>query len=172
VFKQRLARRIALIGVRHDGADEFFGVAAIAENSCALGGMLLVRGVVGVGPALVIKIVQQSGKSPEFFIGAGFASVGADTGFYGQHVLAQRFGLRVFTDKIPGFFAGWQESFLHVHSNDYWSTASVERESSRLQVKSPRVNAGQETQAVQLSTTTHFPQLFEAPAPEPLNNPQ
>jgi len=122
VLERGLARRVAVISVRHDGTDEFFGVVLLPENFCAFGGMFAVRGVVSVGPALVIEIVEQGREAPELFIGAGFAGVGADAGFYGEHVLAQGFGFRVFADEIPSVFAGWQEKFLRVDSNVYWST--------------------------------------------------
>ena len=84
--------------------------------------MFAVRGVVSVGPALVIEIVEQGCQAPELFIGGGFAGVGADAGFNSEHVLAQGFGLCVFADKIPSVFAGWQEKFLRADSNVYWST--------------------------------------------------
>jgi hypothetical protein len=74
--------------------------------------MFAVRGVVGVGPALVIEIVNQSSEAPEFFVSARFAGVGADASFYCQHVFAERFRLRVFADKFPGVFARWQKKFL------------------------------------------------------------
>ncbi len=41
-----------------------------------------------IGPAFVIEIVEQCGKAPAFFVGTGFARVGADTCFHGKHVLA------------------------------------------------------------------------------------
>jgi hypothetical protein len=66
----------------------------------------------GVGPTFVVKIVQQSGEAPELFASARFTSIGADASFYGQHMFAQRFRLRVFADKVPGVSAGWQEFSL------------------------------------------------------------
>jgi len=44
VFERRLARRVAVIGVGHDGANEFFGVAALAEEFLRLRGMFRGRG--------------------------------------------------------------------------------------------------------------------------------
>src|SRR4029077_11267775 len=99
---------------------------------------------------------QQGREPPEFFVGTGFAGVSTDASFDGQHVLAQRFGLRVFADKIPGVFAGRQEWFLRVHSNIYWSTGIAERENNRRKLR-VEVYVCQETQAVQLLTITHFP---------------
>src|SRR5438477_10398927 len=85
----------------------------------------------GVGPTLVVEIVQQRRDSPRLFVGASFAGVGADAGFYCQHVFAQRFGLRVFAYQFPGVFAGWQKKFLRVHSNVYWSTGTRKSKGAR-----------------------------------------
>src|SRR5258708_2567350 len=71
-----------------------------------------VGGVMRVGPALVIEMVYQSSEAREGFVSARFASVGADASFYGQHVFAQRFRLRVFADQIPGVSARWQGKCL------------------------------------------------------------
>src|SRR5260370_34667923 len=122
MFERSLARGVAVIGVGHDCADQFFGIASFAQDLRAFGRMPLIGKVFGVRPALVIKIVKQGSESPKFFVGAGFARVGADAGFYGEHVLAQRFGFCVFADKIPSVFAGWQEKFLRLDSKHYWST--------------------------------------------------
>ena len=54
-----MARDAGIIGVRKDGADDFVRVAALAEYFRAFRGMLRVGGVCVVGPALVIKIVEQ-----------------------------------------------------------------------------------------------------------------
>ena len=70
MLERSLARRVAVIGVRHDGTDEFFGVVLFPQNFCAFGRMLAVRGVVSVGPALVIEIVEQSCEAPELIVGA------------------------------------------------------------------------------------------------------
>jgi hypothetical protein len=91
--------------VGEDGADDFFGVTLLAKNLGACGGVLLVRGVGLVGPALVVEIVEQSGDTPELFIGAMLAGVGADAGFHRQHVLAETLRLRVFAQELPGLFA-------------------------------------------------------------------
>src|SRR5438477_6780930 len=98
MFERTLARRVGVIGVGYDGANDFFRVAAFAEDFCAFGGMFAVGGVIGVGPALVIEIVQQGGDAPEFFVGTGFAGIGPDAGLDRQHVLAQGFRLREFAN--------------------------------------------------------------------------
>jgi len=48
-----------------------------------------------VGPALVVKVVEQSGDAPEFLVRAVLAGVGAQA-LTAKHVLAEAFGLRVF----------------------------------------------------------------------------
>ena len=106
VLERRLARDTGIVRMRENGADNFFGVAQLAEDLCAFGGMLLVCGVGVVGPAFVVEIVEQGGEAPEFFVGAVLAGVGADAGFDGEHVFAQAFGLGVFAEKFPGVVAG------------------------------------------------------------------
>src|ERR1700687_2506415 len=83
VLEWRSARHVAVVGVRENGADDFLGVALLAKNLGAFGGVLFVRGVGLVGPAFVRAIVQEGREPPELFIGAVLASVGADAGFYG-----------------------------------------------------------------------------------------
>jgi len=51
-----------------------------------------------IGPALVIEIVEQGGEAPGFFVGTGFAGVGADAGFDGKHMFAEAFGSGVLTE--------------------------------------------------------------------------
>ena len=113
VLERSLPRNVAVVGVRKNGADEFCRVAPFAKNSSALGGMFLVRGVSGVGKFLVVEVVEQRGESPKVFIGARFFGVGANAGFDGEHVFAQRFGLREFADEFPGVFAGRQSDVRH-----------------------------------------------------------
>lgn len=86
VLERSLPRDAGVIGVRENGADEFFAVAVFAKDFGAFGGVFAVGRVVVVGPAFVVEIVQESGEAPEIFIGAVFAGVGADTGFDGEHV--------------------------------------------------------------------------------------
>ena len=106
VFEGSLARSVAIAGVGENGADDFFGVAAFAEDFGAFGGMFAVGRVVGIGPAFVIEIVKEGGEAPGFLVGAVFAGVGADTGFDGEHVFAEGFGLGEFADDVPSVFAG------------------------------------------------------------------
>ena len=123
VLEGSLSRDAAIVGVGDDGADDFLGVAEFAEDFGAFGGMFLVRGVIVVGPALVVEIVKESGEAPSFFVGAVFAGVSADAGFDSQHVFAQGFGLGVFADEFPGIFASRQSKPpLRCKANIYLST--------------------------------------------------
>jgi hypothetical protein len=106
VFEGSLARRVAIAGMGEDGADDFFGVAVFAEDLGAFGGVLAVGGVVGVGPALVVEVMENGGEAPGIFVGAVFAGIGAHAGFDGEHVFAEGFGLGEFADKFPGVVAG------------------------------------------------------------------
>ena len=53
--------------MREDSTDEFFAVAVLAKDFGAFGGMLAVGGVVVVGPALVVEVVEERGKGPRDF---------------------------------------------------------------------------------------------------------
>src|SRR6266478_5466534 len=70
VLKRGLTGHVAVVCVGEDGADDFLGVALLAKNLGAFGGVLLVRGMSFVGPALVVEIVEQSGDAPEFLVRA------------------------------------------------------------------------------------------------------
>jgi hypothetical protein len=109
VLERGFARDSAIVGVSDDGADDFFGVAAFTQEFGAFGGMFLVGSVIVVGPAFVIEIMEERGQAPSLFVGAVFASVGPDAGFHRQHVLAQRFGLRIFTNQLPSIVSGRHE---------------------------------------------------------------
>ena len=61
--------------MREYGADQFLAVAALAKDFCAFGGVLAVGGVVIIWPALVVEIVQKSGKAPKFLVATVFAGV-------------------------------------------------------------------------------------------------
>ncbi len=105
VLERGLAGDVAVVCVGEDGADDFLGVALLAKDFGAFGGVLFVRSVRFVGPALVVEVVEQSGDAPEFLVRAVLAGIGADAGFHGQHVLAEALGLRVFAQELPGVFA-------------------------------------------------------------------
>ena len=105
VFQRRLAGNVAVVRVGEDGAGDFLGVPALSEDFGAFGRMLAVGGVVGVGPALVIEVVEERGEAPGVFVGAVLTGIGANAGFDGEHVLAEAFGLGEFADDVPGVFA-------------------------------------------------------------------
>jgi len=89
VLERRLARDAGIVRVREDRANNFFGVAALAQNFRAFRGMSRVGGMFVVGPALVIEVMEQRRDAPNLFISALLACVCTDAGFDGQHVLAQ-----------------------------------------------------------------------------------
>ena len=99
-----MARNARVVGVREDGANDFFRVSALAENLGALGGMSLIGKMLLIRPAFVVEVVKESGNTPDIFIGAMFARIGADAGFNGEHVFAKAFRLSEFAKKIPGIF--------------------------------------------------------------------
>ncbi len=105
MLERALPRDVAIIRVRKNRANNFLRVAALSKNPRAFRGMLLVGCVRFVGPALVIKIMEQRSDTPNLFVRAGLPRVGAHARFHGQHVLAQAFRLRVFAQEFPGVFA-------------------------------------------------------------------
>src|ERR1700688_5152896 len=97
MFERSLARHVAILGVRYDGANHFFRVAALAQDRRSSRGMFFGGAVRVIGPALVVEVMQQGGESPEFFLGAGLSRIGAHAGLYSQRMFAQAFVLCVFT---------------------------------------------------------------------------
>ncbi len=67
--------------------------------------MLAVRRMLGVGPALVIEVVEERGEAPGIFISALLPGVGPHASFDGQHVFSEAFGLGEFANDFPGVFA-------------------------------------------------------------------
>ena len=102
VLQRSLARNAGIFRVGKNGADELFAVAVLAEDFGAFGGMLTVRRVIVVGPALVVEVVEEGGEAPEIFVGAVFSGVGANAGFDGEGMFLQAFALGVFAEQIPG----------------------------------------------------------------------
>ena len=96
MFEGSLARHVAVFGVRNDGANHFFRIAALAQDRRSARGMFFRGAVRVIGPALVVEVVQQGGEAPEFFLGAGLSRVCAHAGLDRQRVFAQAFVLRVF----------------------------------------------------------------------------
>ena len=63
--------------------NDFFGVAALAENLRAFVGVLFRWVMFGIGPALVVEIVEQAGQAPGVLVAAELSGVGANAGFDG-----------------------------------------------------------------------------------------
>ena len=80
-----------IVGMRADRVDYFLGIARGAQD-----GRALQRMIGGIGPALVIEIVQEADDAPGFFIGAMFFGVGAHGDFDRLHVAHQAGVLDVF----------------------------------------------------------------------------
>src|SRR3990172_2722219 len=87
--------------MRKNGTDQFLRVPTFPQNDRALRGVFLSGMVAVVGPAFIVKIVEQGGEPPEFFVVAELAGIGADTGFDGQGMLAQAIACSEFTEKVP-----------------------------------------------------------------------
>lgn len=65
VFEWRLTRDAGVVGVREDGTNKLFAVTMRAEDFSAFSGMFTVGGMVVVGPALVVEVVEEGGEGPE-----------------------------------------------------------------------------------------------------------
>ena len=86
-----------IIGVRLDGVNHVFRIAALFQNLGALQRM-----VRRVGPALVIEVVQQADNAPCLRVFAEFARIGAHGGFDSKHVLDQARVFCVFLQEGEG----------------------------------------------------------------------
>jgi hypothetical protein len=60
--------------------NDFLGIAALAENLRALVGVLLCCVMLGIGPALVVEIVEQAGQAPGVLVASELLGVGANAG--------------------------------------------------------------------------------------------
>jgi hypothetical protein len=120
VLELGFARDARVIGVGKDGANQFRGIAVFAQDFGAFGGMLAVGGVVIVGPALVVEIVEERGEAPEVFVGTEFAGVIANARFDSEHVLAERVGLGVLAEKVPGVVASRHEDIVRQARRRKW----------------------------------------------------
>src|SRR6202041_3051731 len=102
VIERRDARHAGIAGVAEDCVNDLFGVATLAEDRRAFVGVLFRRVMFGVGPALVIEIVEETGKAPSVFVATELSGVGANAGFDGEGMFSQAFALGVFAEQIPG----------------------------------------------------------------------
>jgi len=84
-----------------DRVNDFFGVAALAENLRAFVGVLFRRVMFGIGPAFVVEIVKQARQAPGAFVATELLGVSANAGFNGQGMFSQAFALCVFAEQIP-----------------------------------------------------------------------
>ena len=94
--------------MRFDGVNHVLGVASLAEDLRTFEGM-----VRGIGPALIVEIVQQPDDAPFLFVFVQLAGIGPHRRFDGQHVLAQALALRVLTNQ--------RKCVVAVHASGYKS---------------------------------------------------
>src|SRR4029077_4310748 len=99
-IERRDARNAGIAGMAKDRVNDFLGVTALTENLRAFVGMLFRRVMLGIWPALVIKIVKQAGEAPGVFVAAELSGIGANAGFDGESMFEKAFALRVFAEKI------------------------------------------------------------------------
>ena len=84
VIEGRDARHAGVAGVAEDRVNDFFGVAALAENLRAFVGVLFRRVMFGIEPAFVVEIVKQSRQAPSAFVTAELLGVSPNAGFDGK----------------------------------------------------------------------------------------
>src|SRR6266853_6547263 len=118
-----LARNVAIVGMRNDRADQLVRISTLAKNFRTSRRVLSGRAMRIVGPAFVVEIMQQCGQSPEFFIGAGPARIGAHTCFDGQCMLAQIFVLCVFAEQSPGVVSSWHGPLPRKNTGEHTATS-------------------------------------------------
>src|SRR5207249_337882 len=73
-----------VVRVRLNGVDYIRRIAALGKNLSAFKRMIR-----RVGPALIIKVVQQANQTPLLFVFAEFASIRSHRGLHREHVAAQ-----------------------------------------------------------------------------------
>ena len=86
----RFARRVGVLAVREDRADDEFRTAARAQNLGAAKRMILQIGIL-----LVVEIVQQRDDAPHFFVFAERARIATHRGLDGERMLPQALALGV-----------------------------------------------------------------------------
>ena len=90
------------VGVAGDRVDHLLRPVELLEQP-QRGARMAVLGVVEVGVALVVEVVDEAGHGPQLLVAAALAGVGDHGRLDPEQVLAQRLGLDPFADQIPGF---------------------------------------------------------------------
>src|SRR5690242_12147064 len=85
-----------------DRVNHLFGITLLPQDRSSGIGMLLSGVVRVIRPFFVVKVVEQTRKSPKFFVSAELSSVGADTSFDSERVFAQAIACCVFAKQLPG----------------------------------------------------------------------
>jgi hypothetical protein len=101
LLELRVPLHVQVLRVREDGLDELLWIALLAEDRSAVLRMLVESGV-----DLVVEVVEEGGRAPEFLVLAEVASVPADRRFDGERVPSQGLGLRVLREGLPRSLAG------------------------------------------------------------------
>ena len=84
-----------------DGVDHLLRPVELGEQP-QRGARMAVLGVVEIGVALVVEVVDEAGHGPELLVAAALARVGDHGRLDAQQMLAQRLGFDPFADQIPG----------------------------------------------------------------------
>ena len=101
LLELRVPLHVQVLRVREDRLDELLRVALLAEDRSAVLRVLVERGV-----DLVVEVVEEGGRAPEFLVLAEVAGVPADRRLDGERVPSQRLGLRVLREGLPRSLAG------------------------------------------------------------------
>ena len=104
------ARHAAIGGVAEDRLQDVVGPTLLTKDANAMGGMPVRRRVLAIRVALVIEIMNETREPPTFGVFAKLCRVGAHRRFDSEHMLAQRFALRVLVLKRERIFSGRQAS--------------------------------------------------------------
>jgi hypothetical protein len=101
VLERALARHVEVVGVRGDGPDELWRLAAALELGHRQPRVARLR----VGMALVVHVVQQAHDAPQLLVLAGAPGGGAHGRLDGQAVAAQGGRFDPLGEQVPGLVA-------------------------------------------------------------------
>src|SRR5262249_27450777 len=128
-FERGIARHASVVRMGKNRANNFFRIAFLPQDLGAFRRMAAVGCVLMIGPALVVKIVQEGGDAPVVFVRASLESIGTDARFNGEHMFAQGIRLRVFTEQRPSFFTSGHQGDSDLRKRvNHWSTRKLKGE--------------------------------------------
>ena len=105
-----------------DGVDQLLRPVELGEQPQRRA-RVAVLGVVEVGVALVVEVVDEAGDAPELLVAAAVAGVGAHRGLDPQHVLAKRLGFDPLAEQVPGLFSRWLRHAAHCYPPRRWRSS-------------------------------------------------